>query len=83
VARLARCPARPQEQPVLPGSARHLTQRILRPANVSTRKPTTFKSAADDVRAAMRKLENRIAESAPDTFGTPDGHPKAARRMIQ
>jgi integrase len=47
-------------------------QRILRHANVSTTASYYIKSAADDVRNAMAKLENQIAESnqrQPD-FGT-------------
>ena len=39
-------------------------QRILRHANVSTTATYYIKTAADDVRDAMTKLENRIAESA-------------------
>jgi integrase len=38
-------------------------QRILRHANVSTTATYYIKSAADDVRIAMEKLENRISES--------------------
>jgi hypothetical protein len=39
-------------------------QRILRHANASTTATYYIKSAADDVRNAMEKLENQIAESA-------------------
>jgi len=51
-------------------------QRILRHANVSTTATYYIKTAADDVRTAMEKLESNIP-SAPenleilrDTFGT-------------
>ena len=39
-------------------------QRILRHANVSTTATYYIKTAADDVRNAMEKLENQVAESA-------------------
>jgi integrase len=48
-------------------------QRILRHANVSTTATYYIKTAADDVRDAMTKLENRIAEpgqAQSDTSGT-------------
>jgi integrase len=47
-------------------------QRILRHANVSTTATYYFKTAADDVRDAMSKLENNIPapKSLTDTFGT-------------
>jgi hypothetical protein len=48
-------------------------QRILRHANVSTTATYYIKTAAADVRIAMEKLENHIAESAEiqtDTVGT-------------
>jgi hypothetical protein len=48
-------------------------QRILRHANVSTTATYYIKTADDDVRGAMAKLENHIAESAEiqkDTIGT-------------
>jgi integrase len=38
-------------------------QRILRHANVSTTATYYIKTAADDVRIAMSKLENQISES--------------------
>ena len=38
-------------------------QRILRHANVSTTATYYIKTAADDVRSAMTKLENHIAEA--------------------
>ena len=47
-------------------------QRILRHANVSTTATYYIKTAADDVRNAMSKLENSIPapKSLADTFGT-------------
>jgi len=39
-------------------------QRILRHANVSTTASYYIKTAADDVRSAMAKLEREIADSA-------------------
>src|SRR6516165_4524410 len=50
-------------------------QRILRHANVSTTATYYIKTAADDVRSAMAKLETHIAESVngeKDTCGTLD-----------
>ena len=50
-------------------------QRILRHANVSTTATYYIKTAADDVRTAMTRLENRIAEVGlpqTDTNGTLD-----------
>jgi hypothetical protein len=44
-------------------------QRILRHANTSTTATYYIKTAADDVRKAMTKLERQIAQS--DTIGTP------------
>lgn len=44
-------------------------QRILRHANVSTTQGYYIKTAADDVRGAMEKLEDAIG-SLPDTIGT-------------
>lgn len=52
-------------------------QRILRHANVSTTATYYIKTAADDVRKAMTKLENHIAESGQiqsDTPGTLEGN---------
>jgi len=43
-------------------------QRILRHANVSTTATYYIKTAADDVRNAMAKLESRVADSAPRTL---------------
>ncbi|HTK96245.1 MAG TPA: hypothetical protein VL382_11475, partial [Terriglobales bacterium] len=47
-------------------------QRILRHANVSTTATYYIKTAADDVRSAMAKLENSIpaTETQSDTYGT-------------
>jgi len=46
-------------------------QRILRHANVSTTATYYIKTAADDVRNAMAKLEQNVPLSEPqDTFGT-------------
>lgn len=45
-------------------------QRILRHANVSTTATYYIKTAADDVRNAMAKLENRIAETSEPLGGT-------------
>ena len=49
-------------------------QRILRHVNVSTTATYYIKTAADDVRKAMTKLEDSIPEVQPrtlrDTFGT-------------
>ena len=63
VARLARGTARPWEQSVPLGVPDMVIQRILRHANVSTTATYYIKTAADDVRNAMAKLENRISES--------------------
>ena len=51
-------------------------QRILRHANVSTTATYYIKTAADDVRNAMAKLEQNIPSGieAPKCFGTPNGH---------
>jgi integrase len=56
------------------GVQEKVIQRILRHANVSTTATYYIKTAADDVRTAMTKLENHIAEASPvqsDTIGTP------------
>jgi hypothetical protein len=50
-------------------------QRILRHANVSTTATYYIKTAADDVRGAMTKLENSIPaapKTLSDTYGTVD-----------
>ena len=46
-------------------------QRILRHANVSTTAGYYIKTAADDVRVAMEKLEDSVGDLR-DTFGTPE-----------
>jgi hypothetical protein len=51
-------------------------QRILRHSNVSTTATYYIKTAADDVRKAMTRLENRITEAAQiesDTARTLEG----------
>jgi integrase len=61
-------------------------QRILRHANVSTTATYYIKTAADDVRSAMTKLENQIAESGQtltDTFGTLNGQPSGDAGTVQ
>ena len=61
-------------------------QRILRHANVSTTATYYIKTAADDVRNAMAKLEDRIAEpgqALTDTFGTPHSQRANATTSIQ
>lgn len=61
-------------------------QRILRHANVSTTATYYIKTAADDVRDAMEKLENHIAESSQtktDTNGTLKPRPSAKSSMTQ
>jgi integrase len=51
-------------------------QRILRHSNVSTTANYYIKTAADDVRNAMAKLEKTVTENSAselgDTFGTPE-----------
>jgi hypothetical protein len=61
-------------------------QRILRHANVSTTATYYIKTAADDVRTAMAKLENQIAESSrtlSDAYGTQNGQPSRVSSTIQ
>lgn len=61
-------------------------QRILRHANVSTTATYYIKTAAVDVRSAMAKLENHIAEaglSQWDTHGTPDSSSNEEPSTIQ
>jgi hypothetical protein len=61
-------------------------QRILRHANVSTTATYYIKTAAADVRSAMAKLENHIAESGQaqtDTPGTPESRPGIGPSTIQ
>ncbi len=59
------------------GVPEKVIQRILRHANVSTTTTYYIKTASDDVRKAMIKLEKEIGESSPasgaDTIGTPTG----------
>jgi hypothetical protein len=61
-------------------------QRILRHANVSTTATYYIKTAANDVRDAMAKLEIHIAQLAPnkkDTSRTPNDRGPAAILPIQ
>ena len=61
-------------------------QRILRHANVSTTATYYIKTAAEDVRNAMTKLENSIAETGKaqtDTNGTLDALLGASPSTIQ
>ena len=61
-------------------------QAILRHANVSTTATYYIKTAADDVRGAMEKLENHIAESnqtKTDTNGTLKPRPSVKPSMTQ
>jgi integrase len=61
-------------------------QRILRHANVSTTATYYIKTAADDVRTAMAKLENHIPQTAPavrDTYGTPEPKGSPTDQAIQ
>jgi len=53
------------------GIAEMVIQRILRHANVSTTTVYYIKTAADDVRSAMARLESSISKIDPDTFRTP------------
>jgi hypothetical protein len=54
------------------GVPEKVIQRVLRHANVSTTATYYIKTAADDVRKAMAKLENHIAEGAQLTADTID-----------
>ncbi len=58
-------------------------QRILRHANVSTTATYYIKTAADDVRNAMAKLETHIAAGQTDTPGTPEAQPGPKASTIQ
>ena len=61
-------------------------QRILRHANVSTTATYHIKTAADDVKHAMEKLENNIPQitpTVPDTYGTQGPQEQARDRTIQ
>jgi hypothetical protein len=67
------------------GVPRMVIQRILRHANVSTTATCYIKTAADDVRNAMAKLENRIAawgQIQSDTIGSTNDHPSAGPTRI-
>lgn len=50
-----------------------------RHANVSTTATYYIKTAADDVKQTMEKLENNIPQ-APRSFGTPTGHENPPKR---
>lgn len=62
-------------------------QRILRHANVSTTATYYIKTAADDVRNAMAKLEDSIPTAEPkaltDTYGTLEAHQQATELTVQ
>jgi len=61
-------------------------QRILRHANVSATATYYIKTAAEDVKHAMEKLENHIPQTAPavrDTYGTLEPQKQATDRAIQ
>jgi integrase len=61
-------------------------QRILRHANVSTTATYYIKTAADDVKHAMEKLENNIPQAREivrDTYGTLEPSETNAKRTIQ
>lgn len=61
-------------------------QRILRHANVSTTETYYIKTAADDVKHAMAKLESNIPQAAHavrDTHRTPEPQEQATDRTIQ
>ena len=86
VARLARSAARAGKQSVSLGVPDMVIQRILRHANVSTTATYYIKTAADDVRKAMTKLENRIADGEPiqsDTAGTQESNSSVEPSTIQ
>ena len=61
-------------------------QRILRHSNVSTTANYYIKTAADDVRNAMAKLEETVSESScselRDTYGTLEPIPHALPESI-
>jgi hypothetical protein len=58
-------------------------QRILRHANVSTTARYYIKTAADDVKHAMERLENNIPQTVRDTFGTVEPRKRATDQRIQ
>jgi len=67
---VACCAARARNEPVPLGRTREKTiQAILRHANVSTTNTYYIKSAADDTRVAMAKLEKLVSgNEQPETF---------------
>jgi integrase len=69
------------------GVADIVIQRILRHANVSTTATYYIKSAADDVRKAMAKLENSLTETSAQSFGdsgrTLNEHPAPSSSSVQ
>ena len=61
-------------------------QRILRHANVSTTVTYYIKTAADDVKQAMEKLENNVPQTpqnARDTHRTPEPSQAKVEPTIQ
>jgi len=61
-------------------------QRILRHANVSTTATYYIKTASDDVKHAMEKLESNIPQAAPavrDTYRTLEPEKQARDRTLQ
>ena len=61
-------------------------QRILRHANVSTTATYYIKTAADDVRKAMTKLENHIVDGGQiqsDTIGTLESNSPVEPSTVQ
>jgi len=63
-----------------------MIQRILRHSNISTTQAYYIKTAADDLRSAMSKLENSLPEPAPaltDTYGTLEPREEATGETIQ
>ena len=61
-------------------------QRILRHANVSTTATYYIKTAAEDVKRAMEKLENNIPQTTPtvqDTYRTLEPRKQAPEQSIQ
>ncbi len=75
MARLARCTARLGSNLYRLGVPDMVIQRILRHANVSTTATYYIKTAAEDVRSAMTKLENQHRRDAAEAFKrTLSGH---------
>ena len=61
-------------------------QRILRHANLSTTVTYYVKTAADDLKRAMAKLENNIPQAPQivrDTYGTPEPTETNVEHTIQ